>query len=155
MFTARRPALAAWLIGGLVCAGLLPSGCKPSAGPGTAAPKRTPDATYRVRGRVEAIPTPGDVMSRFLVKHEAIHDFRRKDGKVVGMGSMIMEFPPADGVSLEGIVPGDIVELTFSQWWGDTPPWLAMKVVKLPAETQLVFEAARPPQPSQPEAPKK
>ena len=113
--------------------------------PGHTPPDRKPDQTYTVRGEVTMLPVAGDKRSEFKVKHEAIDDFKNKDGKVVGMSAMTMEFPPAKGVDVSALKRGDKVSVTFSVWWGDTPPWLAVKVVKLADGTELVYGPAKPP----------
>jgi len=113
--------------------------------PGREPPARTPDATYTVRGEVETLPTAGDKRTEFRVHHEAIDDFKNSSGKVVGMNAMTMDFPPAKGVDLSNLKKGDKVSLTFSVWWGGSPPWLLMKIEKLPGDTKLVFRQAKPP----------
>ncbi|MCW5765617.1 MAG: hypothetical protein KIT68_06550 [Phycisphaeraceae bacterium] len=133
------------VLGGLLCcSGLLPACERPVAAPWYQAPQRRADATYKVRGLVVSLPKRGDARSNFYVRHEAIDDFRNKDGKIIGMSAMEMEFPPEAGVSFDGIAVGDPVEIAFSVWWGETPAWLATKVTKLPAGTALVFEKAKP-----------
>ncbi|CAN5858558.1 hypothetical protein BH11PLA1_BH11PLA1_20890 [soil metagenome] len=122
--------------------------------PAPAAPTSPPSASYTIRGQVISIPIPGQRTSEFRVKHEAIDDFKDKDGVLVGMSSMIMEFPPAPGVSLADLAVGDKVSLTFSIWWGQSPPWLATEITKLPADTALEFRAKRtPPGSAAPAAP--
>lgn len=120
---------------------------------GQTPPARTPDATYVVRGEITMLPVAGDNRAELKVHHEAIDNFKDSDGKVVGMNAMTMEFPPAKGVDLSNLKKGDKVQLTFSVWWSDTPPWLAVKIVKLPAETKLVFGKANPAAPAPPPAP--
>lgn len=135
-----RPA-SAWLACLCLAAIALTSlgGCK-----GSPPARRAPDATYTVRGKVVSVPIAGNSRSQFTVHHEAIDNFRSMSGKVTGMNSMTMEFPPAPGVSLEGIKPDDIVELTFSVWWRESDAWQAVKVVKLPPDTVLTFGKAKP-----------
>ncbi|VAX40290.1 hypothetical protein MNBD_PLANCTO03-1877, partial [hydrothermal vent metagenome] len=59
---------------------------------------------------------------------------------VKGMMSMTMGFPIAEGVSLEGIAPGDIVEFTFVTTWGEQyPTYEVTAITKLPADTELNF----------------
>ncbi|HYD00180.1 MAG TPA: copper-binding protein [Phycisphaerales bacterium] len=119
---------------------------------GRTPPGRTPDGTYTVRGEVSSLPTTGDKRTEFRVYHEAIDDFKDKGGKVVGMNAMTMDFPPAKGVDLSNLKKGDKVSLTFSVWWGGSPPWLVTKIEKLPDDTKLVFGKAKPPaEPAKPE----
>jgi len=124
------------------------SGKDKPADTGQKQPAKAPSATYTVRGEVVALPVAGDTRTEFRVRHEAIDDFKDTDGKVVGMGSMTMEFPPAKGVDLSNLSKGDKVSVTFSVWWGQSPPWLATKVVKLPGDTALTFRKANPPAPA-------
>ncbi|MBL8991519.1 MAG: hypothetical protein JNJ48_08075 [Phycisphaerae bacterium] len=146
--------LRAAVLGGLLCIGGVLGACeRPVAPPWYKAPERRADASYKVRGLVVGLPKRGDARSNFYVRHEAIDDFRNKDGKVIGMSAMEMEFPPEAGVSFEGIAVGDAVEIAFSVWWGETPAWLATKVTRLPAGTALVFEKAKPVQQLKPTEP--
>lgn len=73
-----------------------------------------------------------------MVHHEAIAEWLRPDG-TKGMNSMTMPFPLADGVSLDGITIGDIVELTVIQYLGDKVPYRVSSIRKLPADTTLNF----------------
>lgn len=103
-----------------------------------------PSAIYTVRGIVEALPNP-EKRTPLEVRHEAIDNFVDSTGAVVGMHAMVMPFPLAEGVSLEGIEPGDKVELTFAVWWEPKGHWEATKIVELPPDTPLTFRRANPP----------
>jgi Cu/Ag efflux protein CusF len=107
-------------------------------------PRGEPDDTYTVRGQVEQIPTKDKPTSEFMVHHEAIDNFKNPNGKL-GMNSMSMPFPLAKGLALDGITPGDIVELEFVVW---TKPghrgYEVRRITKLPADTQLHFGKANP-----------
>ncbi|MGH7130456.1 MAG: hypothetical protein ACREJO_00715 [Phycisphaerales bacterium] len=112
---------------------------------GVTLPARAPDQTYTVRGKIEELPIPGKRRSELRVHHEAIDTFTNGEGKLVGMGAMVMEFPPAKGLSLEGFAVKDTVELTFSVWWDQgAASWFATKLTKLPADTKLTFGPAKP-----------
>ncbi len=118
---------------------------KPAAA-ASAPDKGTPSATYTVRGKVADVPTRGRPQSDFQLHHEAIDNFADGSGKVVGMNSMTMSFPLGPGMALEGIAPGDIVEITFPVWWGKVgPDYHVTKIVKLRADTKLEFRKASPP----------
>lgn len=97
---------------------------------------------YTVRGEVVSLPTaPGGPL---LLRHEPVDDFADASGKVIGMDSMTMPFPLAAGVSLEGLAPGDKVEVVFSMSW--SPSRYAIESLKkLPADTVLRTGKARPP----------
>lgn len=81
---------------------------------------------------------PGKPGSQFYVHHEAIAEWRRPDG-TKGMNSMVMAFPLAQGVSLEGLAIGDCVELTVTQFPGSRVPYQTQTIKKLPTETVLDF----------------
>jgi hypothetical protein len=57
---------------------------------------------------------------------------------------MVMEFPPLKGVDVSQLKVGDKVEIEFSVWWTQLPPWAATKITVLPPETELEFRRARP-----------
>lgn len=109
------------------------------------APQRgKPDLTFTTRGKVVMLPDKAKPTSEFQVHHEAIDDFDMGTGKK-GMDSMIMPFPLAKNVSLEGLAVGDIIELTFVVW--TTPGIRGYEVTalkELPPETTLEFRKANP-----------
>ncbi len=94
-------------------------------------------AEYTVRGQVVSLPTANDDL---MVHHEAIPEYRSAAG--MGMDVMTMPFPLGEGISLDGIEPGDIVNLTFSvdynENWSPTAYRLTM-IEELPADTELDF----------------
>jgi len=103
------------------------------------------DAVYVVRGQIIDLPEASRAVSEFVVKHEAIDTFvNPSTGEVVGMGSMEMPFPLAQGVSLDGLHIGDVVEITFEDYYKPTRRYQVVKVTKLPADTALEFRAAKP-----------
>lgn len=115
----------------------------------TACPRRTPTApeglvrTYIVRGRVASLPVPDKPLTEFMVHHEAIPDFERQDG-TLGMNEMTMAFPLGDGVRLDGIAIGDIVELELHVRWKPKPRFWTSRVTELPPETVLNLRAQDP-----------
>lgn len=99
---------------------------------------------YTVRAELVRLPDPAAARREVSLRHEAIDDFADAGGKVVGMGSMVMPFELAPGVSLEGLGVGEKVEARFAVGW--SPPVLRVEQLrKLPAGTALEFRAARPP----------
>jgi hypothetical protein len=116
-------------------------------------PAATPDAIYKTRAQIVTLPQVNVPQSEFRAKHEAVDDFKDKDGKIVGMGAMVMDFPPAKGVDLSQFKVGDFVLIEWHVWWNHTPAWLAMNVTKLPNDTQLTFRKANPPAPAPTPAP--
>lgn len=115
------------------------------AGGGGAAPAAGDVDTYETRGVVVRVPDPADPLSNLAIRHEAIDDFRSIDGEVVGMGSMSMPFPLADGVDLGAIAPGDKVAFTLEVEWEGEPPYRVSRIEKLPADIELDFREASPP----------
>lgn len=99
---------------------------------------------YVVRGQVRQLPDAASPGSGFVVAHEPIHDFADREGKVVGMDSMPMPFPVAEGVSLAGIEVSDVVEIDLRVDWEAEPAVEVVEVRELPAGTKLVFGAAEP-----------
>ncbi len=101
--------------------------------------------TYVIRGEVISVPQADKPGTEFIVKHEPIDDFRNAAGQIVGMNTMGMPFTPGQGVSLEGIKPGDKIEMRWVLQWKPESKEYVESVRKLPAETQLRFGEARPP----------
>jgi Cu/Ag efflux protein CusF len=111
--------------------------------------------TYVVRGEVISVPQAEKAGMQFIVKHEPIHNFRNTDGQIVGMNTMGMPFTPGTGVSLEGIKPGDKIEMLWVLQWKPVAKEYVQSVRKLPPETQLMFGEAHPPTTSPETAPSK
>jgi hypothetical protein len=95
-----------------------------------------------VRGQVVQVPVAGAPTSEFQVRHEPIPHFVGQGG-ALGMDTMIMPFPLADGLSLDGIDEGTKVELTFEVDFNTADQSLvgyrAVAVSVLPADTALDF----------------
>jgi Cu/Ag efflux protein CusF len=104
--------------------------------------------TYVVRGEVISVPQAGKPGTQFIVKHEPIDNFRDASDQIVGMSTMGMPFTPGKGVSLEGIKPGDKIELKWVVQWKPEAKEYVESVRKLPTETQLRFGKAHPPKAS-------
>jgi Cu/Ag efflux protein CusF len=114
---------------------LLAAGCAGKGGSGR---------DYTVRGQVRQIPDPATPGSGLYLSHEAIDDWAGRSGKVEGMDPMTMPFEVADGVSLEGIEPTDVIEFTLHvDWEADTPVEIT-HIRELPPGTKLVFREAKP-----------
>ncbi len=95
----------------------------------------SPDATYQVRGEIRGVT---DGAERFLsIHHEAIDDFRDREGVVVGMRAMTMMFQVADGVALSGVDVGDAVSITFEVRWSGGSELQITALEELPADTVL------------------
>jgi Cu/Ag efflux protein CusF len=100
---------------------------------------------YVIRGEVISVPQAGKPGAQFIVKHEPIDNFRDASGQVVGMSTMGMPFTPGKDVSLEGIRPGDKIEMRWVMQWKPEAKEYVESVQKLPKETQLRFGKAHPP----------
>ena len=68
---------------------------------------------YVVRGEVISVPQADKPGTEFIVKHEPIDNFRNASGQIVGMSTMGMPFTPGKGVLLDGIKPGDKIEMRW------------------------------------------
>jgi len=90
---------------------------------------------YTVRGQIVQLPT--SPTTEFQVRHEAIADFEDRNGDEIGMDVMIMPFPLARGVSIEGLAVGDKIEFDMAVNWNQAPSYAMTRVRKLPAETEL------------------
>ena len=90
--------------------------------------------SYTVRGQVVSAAAGGGELT---VHHEAIADFRDRQGKVSPMESMAMPFAVAPGVSLDGVTAGDKVEMTFEVRWQEGPPLLVVALRELDGATAL------------------
>jgi hypothetical protein len=103
--------------------------------------------SYTVRGQVVTVPSQERPIDDLQIRHEAIPNYADREGKVVvnskgdrGMRSMTMSFPVAEGLSLEGIAPGDPVEFTFVVTWGESyPTYEVTQIQELPPDTPLDF----------------
>ena len=99
-----------------------------------------PVRRYPVRAEIVRVPEkPGGYLT---VRHEAVDDFVDVTGELVGMSSMVMEFPVARGASIEGLKVGDKIEATlvvdFTRGYGELD-----HIKKLPRSTALQFRKAR------------
>jgi hypothetical protein len=92
--------------------------------------------SYTVRGKIEQLPEAGKPAAALQIHHEAIPDFIRADGGR-GMGSMIMPFRPGNGVSLEGLGVGDVVEFVWEVRRGGKTEAFIRSIRKLPDGTPL------------------
>jgi Cu/Ag efflux protein CusF len=93
-----------------------------------------PARRYTVRGEVVRLEA-----GELSIRHEAIPDFVDRSGAAVGMRAMVMPFPVAKGVSLDGIQPGDKVRFRFAMDWERNRMEIE-QLEELPEETRLVLE---------------
>lgn len=129
----------------IIAAAIATAACKKQQ---PAAKPTTEIHTYTTRGQVAQLPVAGDDRTDFMVRHEAIPEFRGPQGER-GMDTMVMPFPIRDepAISLDGLAPGDKVQITFDVVFDlvkDQPvDWYAVKVEKLAADTALDFRSIR------------
>lgn len=114
----------------------------------TAAGEKTrgePTGIYTVRGVIISLPDPKKVGSDLQIRHERIPEFKDASGVAIGMNAMIMPFPLAKGVTLDGLATDDKVEFTFAAWMQPGQRgWELRTIQKLPSDTPLDFTAAGP-----------
>lgn len=104
-----------WL--GLLCAVTQLAACD-SKGTGPSSPA---DQSYVVRARLLSLPAEGSYLQ---VHHEAIEDFKNREGKVTGMKEMAMEFAdlsPEANHAVKSMQPGSAVEIAFEVRWNAEP----------------------------------
>ena len=123
----RRGALALALLGTAAVGGAVACGRPERLAPA--------DATYSTRGQV--VEVPRDSNGELSVHHEAVADFRDREGKPSHMDSMSMPFAVAPEVSLTGIAPGDKVAMAFEVRWDSLPTLRIVKLSELPESTSL------------------
>jgi len=107
--------------------------------------QKTPEnaVVYETRGRVVALPDPANAASDFLVRHEPIPAFKSnlREVEPAGMNSMVMPFPPAEGLDLSTVAQNDVLALTFIVEYdpdtGAVAGWELTKIEPLPEDTQL------------------
>lgn len=99
-------------------------------------------ATYTVRGEVRSLPEEGKPPA-LLVHHEAIPEFKGRDGTQMGMKAMTMSFELAPAVETKDLAVDDKVEITFEVRWQNGPPLRITSITKLPKETKLQFAVRR------------
>ena len=94
------------------------TGCDPASPESdtlTVSPGLVPSVnTYEVHGVIDRMP---DANGQMRINHEPIPTFVGREGEMVGMKAMIMPFPLAAGVSVEGLAVNDPVKFTFETTW--------------------------------------
>lgn len=126
----------------VVLAAILPAlaACGRKAPP----PATQKTVSYTVRAEIVSVPEAGKPGSEFRARHEEIPDFvhgLRSEKR--GMHAMIMPFPLGPSVSIEGMKPGDKVEITFDVDYalagGELIDSRVRAIRPLPPETVLHF----------------
>jgi len=107
---------------------------------------------YETRGRVEMLPEAALPMNDFLVHHEPIPGFKGNFSETTpaGMNSMVMPFPPGEGVDLDGVKIGDVLSLRFQVTYhsenGAVSGMTLLSYEELPADTRLDLGRVREPE---------
>lgn len=122
---------------------LIAPGCRDGGGSRSGDEAAANARRYTVRGEIVRLPAPSGGARQLSIRHEALDDFVNEAGVVVGMDSMVMQFDVAPAVALEDVRVGDKVEVRLAVAW--SPPVLRIEQLrKLPADTALRFDKARP-----------
>lgn len=108
--------------------------------------RETRGQTYTVRGQVKQLPDPRNPGTGLYLAHEAIDTWVGRGGEVEGMDAMTMPFPVGEDVPLEGLQPGDFVEIDLHVDWEADLPVEITSLRELPPGTRLVFDSANPDQ---------
>jgi len=139
-----RKRMRVFIIIAILCA-IITAGCSNGQRNDQPAKAASDARMYVIRGEVISVPQDGKPGTQFIVKHEPIDNYRDASGRVVGMSTMGMPFTPGEGVSLEGMRPGDKIEMKWVIQWKPEAKEYVESLRKLPPETQLRFGKAHPP----------
>ena len=108
------------------------------------------DVYEGVLGELMFIPDGSIANQHPKIHHVQIPDFQRQEGSVAmtpdgipGMRSMTMEFPLAEGVTLDGFSAGDKVKFSFRVNWGGSVAWEMTEVEKIDAGTEIDYSNAK------------
>ena len=97
------------------------------------APAAEPER-YTVRGVFKAYD---EASKQMAIQHEAIPDFKNREGEKVGMMTMQMSFRTGEGVDAKSLTAEDKIQFEFVVEWDQKPAIKVLKFEKLPAETEL------------------
>lgn len=130
----------------VVCLVAFPSCKRKESTPSSASAASIRKDRYTVRGVVVVVPSADNPAAEFQVRHEAMPHFVGQDGEL-GMDTMTMPFPLAEGLSLDAVKPGDKIELSFEVDFDTRSKQLmgyrATAVTLLPPETTLDFTSMK------------
>ena len=105
---------------------------------GKAAPPTKGDGVYRVRGQVIAFEGSAE-NARAVIAHEAIPNFKDRNGTPGRMSAMTMAFGIAPGVDPKVLVPGSKWALVIEVVWSREPVLRIMSAKPLPNDTKLAL----------------
>ena len=104
------------------------------------------DEYVGILGELTFVPEAGDTKRHPKIHHVHIPTFKRADGSVPtspdgisGMRSMTMEFPLAEGVSIDGYSVGDKVRFSFRVNWGGAIAWEMTGIEPIDAGTEIDY----------------
>jgi hypothetical protein len=113
--------------------------CSRSAPPQQAPTLSPPDAVYKIRGQIVSVDSSGpDTIAN--VSHEAIPNFKTRDGAASAMPAMTMPFALGPAVDRSSLQPKSQWELTLEIRWEHAPGMLIAAVKPLPPGTTLTLE---------------
>ncbi len=108
------------------------------------------DIYVGILGELTFVPEAGDTKRHPKIHHMQIPTFKREDGTVptspdgiAGMRSMTMEFPLAEGVSIDGFSTGDKVRFSFRVNWGGAIAWEMTGIEPIDAGTEIDYSNAK------------
>jgi Cu/Ag efflux protein CusF len=133
--------LFAVLLGALGVAGLAISGCSDGDEAGSATTGAPETHEYAVRGEITQLPD-AESGKQLRIHHEQIPTFISRQGELVGMNEMTMDFPLGEGVDISGFEVGDKVSFIMVVDWN--PAYYITSISKLPPETELFGPVAGP-----------
>jgi len=144
-----RPPVARLLVACILATTLL-SGCSKKAEKSAESSFNAvaaPTEVYVVKGVVTALPIGADPRATLRIHHEAIPDFKDKDGKVhenpdgtPGMKSMEMPFDTlGPNVHLDGIKVGDKIEFELAIAREPRTSFAITRITKLPDSTAIDY----------------
>ena len=91
--------------------------------------------TYQVRGIIQNIVELTEYPAGLVIAHESVDDFRDREGKIVGMEAMIMNFTLSKDLSAEALNVGDEILFTFQVNWNTGPRLLITDIDKKSSPT--------------------
>ena len=101
---------------------------------------RPPADVYNSRGSVIRAERAADGTGRVTLLHEAIADFKGRDGKVQGMAVMAMTFGAETHVPVEALEPRDKIAFRFEVHWNTPLPLRLIEVRELDPQTPLKLD---------------
>ena len=102
------------------------------------APER-PDAAYDVRGRIESIIEGQGPDTLVQIAHEAMPDFKDRDGNPSPMHAMTMPFALDPRVARDTLKPKSLYQFHIEIHWSHAPGMRIVSATPLPPDTPLTL----------------